>query len=169
MPDDINSSAAINVLAQGKTISGVNKGISKNKLDIEDIEKNMAADIADINVKMAGYEADRRNMMDRIEKLYKELDGQRKIIKGQDETISRLNHTLLSHLPHPVDCLVTSWSVWSSCSKTCGGGTSSRGREIGYQPMNNGKACPVLEEEKECNIELCEGKIDIVVGTNINK
>ena len=71
LPDDINSSVTINVLAQGKAISDVNKGVSKNKL--EEIEKNMAADIADINVKMAGYEAERRNMMDKIEKLEKEF------------------------------------------------------------------------------------------------
>ena len=93
--------------------------------------------------------------MDKIEKLDKELDGLRKIIEGQKDVIEVLNHTLQSRLPHPVDCLVTSWSVLSSCSKTCGGGTSSRRREIAYQPMNNGKACPVLEEEKECMLLVC--------------
>ena len=75
------------------------------------------------------------------------------------ENISRLNHTLQGLLPDPVDCMVTDWSAWGSCSKTCGGGTTSRRREIARRPKHDGKACPVLEEERACSTELCEGKI----------
>ena len=61
--------------------------------------------------------------------------------------------------PDPVPCLVATWNTWGSCSRICGGGTMSRRREIAQQPMHDGKACPVLEKERACNTELCEGKI----------
>ena len=35
----------------------------------------------------------------------------------------------------------------------------SRSREVAQQPMHDGKACPVVEEQRACNTELCEGKI----------
>merc|ERR1712013_485995 len=75
---------------------------------------------------------------------------------GQNETISRLNHILL-------DCMVAEWSAWGNCSETCGGGTSSRRREVAQQPLHGGKACPILEEERACNTELCVS-VDCVVA-----
>jgi hypothetical protein len=35
--------------------------------------------------------------------------------------------------PPPIDCEVTSWSVWSDCTKPCGGGTQARARTISRQ------------------------------------
>ena len=31
------------------------------------------------------------------------------------------------------------------------------------QPMHDGEACPILEEDKACNIEVCEGKTYLLV------
>jgi len=59
--------------------------------------------------------------------------------------------------------MVAEWSAWGNCSETCGGGTSSRRREVAQQPLHGGKACPILEEERACNTELCVS-VDCVVA-----
>ena len=49
---------------------------------------------------------------------------------------------------------VSSWSEWSSCSKSChwgDPGQSRRGRDIVTQPRYSGAACPVLDDTKSCN------------------
>ena len=78
----------------------------------------------------------------------------------ESEMVETAEHLVIQGLrPDPVECMVTPWSAWASCSKTCGGGTKSRRREIAQQPLHDGEACPVLEGERACNTELCEGKI----------
>ncbi len=57
--------------------------------------------------------------------------------------------------PCPVDCEVDKWTDWGPCSKTCGGGTQNRTRDVKTQPKNGGKACPVLTETQKCNIQPC--------------
>ena len=57
--------------------------------------------------------------------------------------------------PCPQDCLVTSWSAWSTCTLTCGGGTHSRTREEAVAPQDGGKTCPELTETKACKTEAC--------------
>ena len=44
--------------------------------------------------------------------------------------------------PCPVDCVVSSFSAWSSCTKTCGSGTMMRLRKIEQASAHAGKACP---------------------------
>ncbi len=58
--------------------------------------------------------------------------------------------------PCPVDCQVSEWSDWSTCDKTCGGGTQSRMRSVLVQPQNGGAACPALSETQACNTQACE-------------
>lgn len=55
------------------------------------------------------------------------------------------------------DCLVSNWSAWSTCTRTCGGGTRSRTRTIVRQPANGGMACPELIEREVCNSQECTG------------
>jgi len=55
----------------------------------------------------------------------------------------------------PVDCEVSEWSAWSTCSKNCGTGVSRRTRTVTRQSANGGKQCPALVEEKECNKQGC--------------
>ena len=51
----------------------------------------------------------------------------------------------------------TSWTNWTECSESCGGGVTSRTRSCtNPMPMYGGKSCsekPV--ETKECNTEPC--------------
>lgn len=56
-----------------------------------------------------------------------------------------------------VDCVVSNWSAWSSCSRTCGGGSRSRTRTVVSQPQNGGLACPELIQYDVCNTDACTG------------
>jgi hypothetical protein len=66
-----------------------------------------------------------------------------------------------------VDCVVSDWPDYGVCSKPCGGGTQSRIRTIIKNKKGNGKACPILSEEKSCNEEECvkEEETKIEEGT----
>ncbi|XP_068616631.1 adhesion G protein-coupled receptor B1 [Brachionichthys hirsutus] len=55
----------------------------------------------------------------------------------------------------PVDGEWQPWSVWSGCSKTCGGGSQKRNR-ICYGPFFGGLHCPGEREEvQHCNGKRC--------------
>ncbi|XP_065317287.1 spondin-1-like isoform X2 [Gordionus sp. m RMFG-2023] len=56
-----------------------------------------------------------------------------------------------------VDCMVSDWSEWSSCSKKCGKGTKNRRRMIKRNPENGGELCPDETYQFEyCNEKECE-------------
>lgn len=38
----------------------------------------------------------------------------------------------------PIDCVIGSWTEWTSCSRTCGGGTQTRTRQIVSEPQFGG-------------------------------
>ena len=69
-------------------------------------------------------------------------------------------------------CLVdggyTEWSFWSSCSKSCGGGSQMRTRNCTSPlPIDGGLDCADLniggdEESRQCNAMVCPGQIGIV-------
>ncbi|CAG6016112.1 unnamed protein product [Menidia menidia] len=55
----------------------------------------------------------------------------------------------------PVDGKWQPWSLWSGCSKTCGGGTQQRNR-VCYGPFFGGQPCPGEREEvRSCNEKRC--------------
>ncbi|XP_065813688.1 adhesion G protein-coupled receptor B1 isoform X9 [Labrus bergylta] len=55
----------------------------------------------------------------------------------------------------PVDGKWQPWSLWSGCSKTCGGGSQQRNR-ICYGPFSGGQPCPGDREEvRRCNEKRC--------------
>lgn len=56
------------------------------------------------------------------------------------------------------DCEVTPWSDWGPCSPTCGVGVSQRTRAVTFLPVNGGKECPPLLENKGCFRQLCGGR-----------
>ncbi|KAL6108681.1 adgrb1 [Pungitius sinensis] len=55
----------------------------------------------------------------------------------------------------PVEGKWQPWSLWSGCSKTCGGGSQQRNR-ICYGPFFGGPACPGERDEvRSCNEKRC--------------
>jgi len=57
--------------------------------------------------------------------------------------------------PCPVDCEVSGWGAWSSCSQPCGEGSQTRSRTVTQPAQHSGSACPPLSETKECNNGEC--------------
>jgi len=62
-----------------------------------------------------------------------------------------------------VDCQMGEWSAWTACSKTCGGGTSSRSREVLSTPDVQG-LCDCTKEAKACNKDDC---VPIVIPNDV--
>merc|ERR1712022_76520 len=58
-------------------------------------------------------------------------------------------------LPCPVDCKVSEWKKWESCTKSCGGGTNRRERAIVTINQYGGKSCGKTSETKTCNEKHC--------------
>lgn len=59
----------------------------------------------------------------------------------------------------PVDCKLSDWEQWSTCSAPCGGGQKSRGRSLDTPAQAGGRPCEgPLAETLGCNSEPC--KID---------
>mmetsp|Transcript_20636 Transcript_20636/g.42423 ORF Transcript_20636/g.42423 Transcript_20636/m.42423 type:complete len:994 (+) Transcript_20636:86-3067(+) len=55
----------------------------------------------------------------------------------------------------PVNCLMSEFGGWSSCTKDCGTGVQTRTRSIIVPPKNGGSSCDAIQEERECNTESC--------------
>lgn len=64
--------------------------------------------------------------------------------------------------PCPVDCAMESWGEWTTCTKTCGTGSTTRQRKILTAPAYGGKKCGGTEEKKVCNEQPCP--VDCVMG-----
>jgi len=55
-----------------------------------------------------------------------------------------------------IDCMLSEWSPWSTCSVTCGRGRMERRRMIKVEPQNGGRACPrKTVQRKRCNMPPC--------------
>ncbi|XP_072517288.1 thrombospondin type-1 domain-containing protein 7B [Salminus brasiliensis] len=48
-------------------------------------------------------------------------------------------------VPCPLDCRLSEWSTWSSCSASCGGGVKVRSQWLREKPFNGGRPCPKLD------------------------
>lgn len=60
-------------------------------------------------------------------------------------------------IPCPRDCVVSQFTTWTSCSKTCGMGLQNRIRFVLAPPLFGGAACPNLTEFQTCQLRACEG------------
>ena len=55
-----------------------------------------------------------------------------------------------------VDCEVSSWTAWSSCTASCGNsGRASRTRYVTRKTECSGNGCPGLSENRDCYRECC--------------
>ncbi|XP_010788155.1 thrombospondin type-1 domain-containing protein 7A-like [Notothenia coriiceps] len=61
-------------------------------------------------------------------------------------------------IPCPRDCVVSEFSPWTQCSKTCGMGLQNRIRFVLAPPLFGGSACPNLTEFHTCQPGNCEGE-----------
>jgi len=60
------------------------------------------------------------------------------------------------HDPCPVDCVWSEWSDWQGCSKSCGGGVSSRTRSELVPAAYGGRICyGAVHEDDVCKEEHC--------------
>lgn len=57
-------------------------------------------------------------------------------------------------IPCPQDCVVSDFTSWSSCSKTCGAGLQHRTRHVLATSMYGGANCPNLTEIRTCTSSL---------------
>ena len=57
-----------------------------------------------------------------------------------------------------VDCKWSSYTEWSDCSKSCGGGTKTSNRTILQSPINGGQECVGTALKTDtCNLDPCPG------------
>ena len=57
-----------------------------------------------------------------------------------------------------VDCVWNEYGEWSSCTKTCGGGTRFRSRSKHIEDSNGGDKCTGSErQDEDCNNDECIG------------
>jgi hypothetical protein len=61
----------------------------------------------------------------------------------------------------PVHCLVTNWSKWTGCDKSCNGGRQLRQRFIEKPAAFGGKKCPALRSARKCNTSKCPINCDV--------
>lgn len=61
-------------------------------------------------------------------------------------------------IPCPQDCVVTEFTPWTTCSKTCGMGLQNRVRAVLAPPLFGGLPCPNLTEFQTCAPRACDGR-----------
>ena len=59
-----------------------------------------------------------------------------------------------------VDCKLSAWSDWGSCSASCDEGYMKRARTIETAPEWGAPACAALSDEKKCNQAACQRDCD---------
>jgi len=55
----------------------------------------------------------------------------------------------------PLDCVVGSWTAWSTCSANCDGGIQTRSRQPIVLNQFGGTECPAFGDQKPCNLKEC--------------
>lgn len=84
------------------------------------------------------------------------------------ETKSCATQQCESHVD--ADCMLSVWSIWSPCSKTCGGGFQHRWRQVDRNPIGRGRACGVsadggeLVQSRFCANNTCNTPADCLLG-----
>ena len=67
-----------------------------------------------------------------------------------------------------VNCKWSSYSEWSECSKSCGGGIRTSTRKIKQESLNGGTPCAGEASRNEtCNLDVCPGTFKIIHLNNL--
>merc|ERR1712038_1898610 len=75
------------------------------------------------------------------------VNAQQDLSSNQDDLPLRPLH----NMDIEIDCQVSAWSTWTSCSKSCGTGWQQKSREILINPSIGGRNCPrKMERKKKC-------------------
>ena len=80
------------------------------------------------------------------------------IKSGCKRTCKEAVADVLYKFPPPRDCIVGEWGSWSSCNKSCGGGSQSATRPILYPAKFGGRPCPATTKYKACAQTPCLNK-----------
>ena len=67
------------------------------------------------------------------------------------------------------DCKWASWEEWSTCTKTCGGGTQLRTRIVETDATKGGNCNGESLEEQECETEICPAGMNILIISKYTK
>ena len=68
--------------------------------------------------------------------------------------------------PCAADCLVSLWSLFSTCSVECGGGKQQRTRSVTTIPSGAGATCGELQEERQCGTHVSTHLLSMCLFTN---
>ncbi|TKS70052.1 Spondin-1 F-spondin [Collichthys lucidus] len=55
----------------------------------------------------------------------------------------------------PIDCIMSEWTEWSECNKSCGKGHTIRTRVVKLEPQFGGDSCSETIQRKKCKIRKC--------------
>jgi hypothetical protein len=55
----------------------------------------------------------------------------------------------------PIHCKLSTWSKYSSCTVSCGGGSMTRTRKVVTKPQFGGLLCGIMSEKIACNEKAC--------------
>uniref|UniRef100_A0A7N8X460 Spondin-1 n=1 Tax=Mastacembelus armatus TaxID=205130 RepID=A0A7N8X460_9TELE len=55
----------------------------------------------------------------------------------------------------PIDCVMSEWTEWSECNKSCGKGHTIRTRIVTLEPQFGGDPCPETIQRKKCKLRKC--------------
>jgi len=91
--------------------------------------------------------------------------------KACDGVQLNLSSSCMTGVLAPVDCAMSQWTEWGSCSETCGSGQQARSREVVSPAARGGQAChDSLAMTRACNPGTCSetapstGLVDCQLG-----
>ncbi len=67
----------------------------------------------------------------------------------------QISFSLSNSVSSAIDCVMSEWTEWSECNKSCGKGHTIRTRMVKLEPQFGGDPCPESIQRKKCKIRKC--------------